>query len=157
TVHLLRRLPELGVQTTASADLMRELVAEIVRWDAPVQNTRRFAAQDLVLCGVSIRAGEGLLLVLASANRDAALNPRPDRFELQRAQRHSLTFGAGVHACPAEQIAIEMVAACLDTIRAEGGFDSYFGCVTGYRPLPNVRVPVFAHPNPAVRHRHENR
>ena len=156
TVHLLQRRPELGVQTVASADLMRELVAEVVRWDAPVQNTRRFAAQDLVLCGTSIREGEGLLLLLASANRDPALNPQPDRFELQRPQRLSLTFGAGVHACPAEQIAIEIVAACLGTIRAEGGFDSYFGRVTGYRPLPNVRVPVFADSNSEARRRHEN-
>ncbi len=145
TVHLLQQRPEFAVQVDASPDLMRGLVAEVVRWDAPVQNTLRFAAQDLVLCGASIREGEGLLLVLASANRDPALNPQPDRFELQRPQRRSLTFGTGVHACPAEKIAIEIAVDCLDIIRAEGEFDSYFGCMTGYRPLPNVRVPVFAH------------
>lgn len=144
TVHLLRQRPELMEQIAASPDLTRELVAEVVRWDAPVQNTRRFAAQDLRLCGAPIREGESLLLLLGSANRDPALNPQPDRFEVRRPQRRSLTFGAGVHACPAEQIAIEMVASCINTIRASGIFDVYFGRVLGYRPLPNVRVPVFA-------------
>ncbi len=145
TVHLLQQRPELSVQIAAAPDLTRELVAEVVRWDAPVQNTRRFAAQDLLLCGASVRQGDGLLLVLASANRDPALNPQPDRFELQRPQRRNLTFGAGVHACPAEQIAMEIVAKCVNTIKAKGGFDSYFGRMIGYRPLTNVRVPVFAH------------
>ena len=145
TVHLVQQRPEFGAQVAASPDFTRELVAEVVRWDAPVQNTRRFAAEDLALCGKPIRQGEGLLLVLASANRDAALNPQPERFEVQRRQRRNLTFGAGAHVCPAEQIAIEMIAVCVDTICATAGFDSYFGRVSGYRPLPNVRIPVFAH------------
>lgn len=144
TVHLLQQRPEIKEQITASSDLTRELVAEVVRWDAPVQNTRRFATEDLPLCGASIRQGQGLLLVLASANRDPALNPQPECFKLHRPQRRNLTFGAGAHACPAEQVAIEIVAACVDTIRAEGGFHSYFGRIVRYRPLPNVRVPVFA-------------
>ncbi|OOG60444.1 hypothetical protein B0E49_00895 [Polaromonas sp. C04] len=121
-------------------------MAEVVRWDAPVRNTRRFALEDLVPCGQAIRRGEGLLLLLASANRDAVLKLlRPERFEVQRQQRRNLSFGAGVHACPGEQIAIEMVASCLDAIWATAGFDSYFGRASGYRPLPDVRIPVFAH------------
>lgn len=146
TVHLLQQRPEFAAQVDAAPDLTRELVAEVVRWDAPVQNTRRFAAQDLLLCGAPIRRGEGLLLVLASANRDPALNPQPECFELQRPLRRNLTFGAGVHACPAEQIAIEIVATCIDTIGANDCFYSHFGSVVGYRPLPNVRVPMFVHP-----------
>jgi cytochrome P450 len=143
-VHLLRQRPQMAGQIAASPDLTRELVAEVVRWDAPVQNTRRFAARDLKLCGAPIREGDGLLLVLASANRDPALNPEPDRFEVQRQQRWSLTFGVGVHACPAQQIAIEIVASCIDTMLVSGTFDAYFGCTLGYRPLANVRIPVFA-------------
>jgi cytochrome P450 len=144
TVHLLRQRPEMAERIVAAPGLTRELVAEVVRWDAPVQNTRRFAAQGLRLCGASIREGEGLLLVLASANRDPALNPDPDRFEVRRQQRRNLTFGAGVHACPAEQIAIEITASCIDTIRGKGQIDAYFGRILGYRSLPNVRIPVFA-------------
>ena len=144
TVELLQQRPEFRAQVAATLDFMRELVAEVVRWDAPVQNTRRFALNDLMLCGQAIHRGDGLLLVLASANRDEALNPQPDRFEVQRPQRRSLTFGAGVHACPAAQMTIEMVATCLDSIRSRGHIDSYFGAISGYRPLPNVRIPVFA-------------
>jgi cytochrome P450 len=116
---------------------LREVVAEVARWDAPVQNTRRFAAQDLELGGQSIREGQGVLLLLASANRDPALNAEPDRLWPGRPQRCSLGFGSGAHACPGEALAIAIAAAALPEIR-----DSV-GAHTGYRPLPNARVPTF--------------
>ncbi|MGH6625174.1 MAG: cytochrome P450 [Burkholderiaceae bacterium] len=144
TVNLLQQRSELGEQVAASPDFARVLVAEVVRWDAPIHNTRRFAAEDLTLARQSLRRGEGLLLVLASANHDEALNPQPDRFEVQRPRRRNLTFGAGAHACPGEQLAIEIVAACANSMWATAGFDHYFGRISGYRPLPNARIPVFA-------------
>ncbi|MCJ0762919.1 cytochrome P450 [Variovorax terrae] len=144
TACLLRQQPGLGETLAASMDQARLLVAEVARWDAPVQNTRRYAAQDTVLAGQPLRQGEGVLLVVASANRDEALNPQPERFEAQRAHRRSFTFGAAAHACPGEAIAIEIVASCVQLDWTSGGFDSFFGRCTGYRPLSNVRIPVFS-------------
>ncbi|HET6827029.1 MAG TPA: cytochrome P450, partial [Ramlibacter sp.] len=120
-----------------AGDPLREVVAEVARWDAPVQNTRRFAAQDLELGGQHIREGQGVLLLLASANRDPALNAEPDRLWPGRPQRRSLGFGSGAHACPGEAPAIAIAAAALPEIR-----DS-MGAHMGYRPLPNARVPTF--------------
>lgn len=120
-----------------------QLVAEIARWDAPVQNTRRFAEQDLELAGRRIAQGQCVLLVLASANRDAALNPEPDRLWPERPQRRSLGFGAGVHGCPGEALAVAIVAGALPLLSEGGRLDTYFGVPVGYRPLPNARIPLF--------------
>lgn len=144
TVVLLLRRPDLAAHLTRSQDSARELVAEVARWDAPIQNTRRFAAEPLRLLDQRIEKGQGVLLVLASANRDEALNERPDGFEEHRNSRRSLTFGAGAHACPAEKIAIEIVAASARSIWARGRFDSYFRPCGAYAPLPNARIPQFA-------------
>jgi cytochrome P450 len=144
TVVLLLNRPELATHLMLSQASARELVAEVARWDAPIQNTRRFAAEPLHLLDQRIEKEQGVLLVLASASRDEALNERPDVFEAHRRNRRSLTFGAGVHACPAEKIAIEIVAACARFTWARGRFDSYFRPTGRYTPLPNARIPLFA-------------
>jgi len=144
TVCRLQQQPPLAQHTAQSLDFARGLVAEVARWDAPVQNSRRFAADKLVLAGQEIDQGQGVLLVLASANRDPALNAQPDLFDPQRQQRRSMTFGAAGHACPGELIAIEIVAACAQWMGAEGLLATYFGRQTGFAPLSNARIPVFA-------------
>jgi cytochrome P450 len=133
-----------GAAADASQGAMRGFVREVERWAAPIQNTRRFAAEPLTLLGQRIEAGQAILLVLASANRDEALNPQPEDFDAQRVQSRSMGFGAGSHACPGAAIAIEIVATAARRIRAKGQFDSYFGRCTGFRPLPNARIPVFS-------------
>lgn len=145
TALTLAREPALAAKARASLDAMRAFVAEVERCCAPTQNTRRFAAQDLVLAGHTIRQGQGVLVVLAGANRDPALNPDPDRFDPARAHRRSMGFGASRHACPGAAIAIEIVAATSLSIGASGQFDALFKAQTGYRPLGNIRSPLFAH------------
>jgi cytochrome P450 len=143
TAVLLSRRPELAAVLSRSQASARELVAEVSRWDAPIQNTRRFAAKPLRLLDVAIDAGQGVLLVLAGANRDEAINSRPDVFDAGRSDRQSLTFGGGTHACPANTIAIEIVAAGARSMWASGRFDSYFRPSGAYAPLPNARLPLF--------------
>src|SRR6266550_3246669 len=50
-------------------------VREVARHDSPVHNTRRFAASTITLLGKDIREGQALLVLLAAANRDPAVNP----------------------------------------------------------------------------------
>jgi cytochrome P450 len=142
TISLLREQPELTPAANEPA-AWRAFVAEVARWDAPVHNTRRFAAEELMLAGQRIAQGQGVLLVLAGANRDPALNADPDRFDVARSNRRSMTFGAGAHACPGEAIAIEIAAAASSTLSAGDSLQRVFRRHAGYRPLPNARVPVF--------------
>lgn len=143
TVLMARREPGLADAAHASAQAMRAFVAEVERYCAPTQNTRRFAAQDLVLAGQAIGAGQGVLVVLAAANRDPALNAEPERFDPSRTQRRSMGFGAGRHACPGAAIAIEIVASALISIGAGARLDAVFQAQAGYRPLGNIRSPRF--------------
>ena len=141
TVCLLQSPPDLPVPATL--DAWRAFVSEVARWDPSVQNTRRFAAHDTTLTDQRIAAGEGVLVLLASANRDPALNPDPDRFDTTRNDRRMFTFGAGTHRCPGESIAVEIAAAALHALQASNDVRTMFGPRTGFRPLPNARIPVF--------------
>ncbi|XAH25956.1 cytochrome P450 [Xylophilus sp. GW821-FHT01B05] len=142
SLRLLQRQPA-WAEHLRTPEQARAWVAEVERWDAPIQNTRRFAAQDLPLGGQQIRQGEGVLLVLAAANRDEALNPQAERFDPSRSARRSLGFGAGMHHCPGEVVAIEIVASSLGGVWARGQFDQYFNATGSYRPLPNARIPIY--------------
>src|SRR5262245_35022728 len=75
-------------------------VEEMLRWVSPIQNMNRTAARDTVLRGQEIRAGDRLLLLYPSGNRDAAEFPDPDRFDITRDPNRHVAFGGfGTHHC----------------------------------------------------------
>jgi cytochrome P450 len=81
--------------------LIGPAVEECLRYDPPVTATVRWAKTDLQLDGKSIQAGQKLLLVLASANRDPEQFEDPDRFDIRRGvtpQQHT-AFAVGTHYC----------------------------------------------------------
>lgn len=88
-LELLRREPERAAQA----------VEELLRYDAPVQMTSRFAAVDVELDGHTIRKGDNVVVVIGSANRDPEVNPDPDRLDITRQEIHHLAFGGGIHYC----------------------------------------------------------
>lgn len=139
----LQAQPACAAEADLSAEAMRAFTAEVARWDAPVQNTRRFAAADLALHGKQLRCGDTLLLVLAAANRDPALNGQPQRFWPGRPAPRSMGFGSGAHRCPGERIAIEIAAAALARLRRRHGYARRVLQHSGYRPLANARIPTF--------------
>ncbi|HYW55414.1 MAG TPA: cytochrome P450 [Polaromonas sp.] len=143
TALQLMQRPPLSALADESLDAMRVFVREVERYAAPIQNTRRFAAGPLLLLDQPIEEGQAVLLVLASANRDEAMNPQPESFDPRRESVRSIGFGEGPHACPGAQIAIEIVANGAREIRARGRFDALFSRSNGFRPLTNARVPVF--------------
>src|SRR5690606_12320727 len=49
--------------------------------------------------GQLIKAGEGVALMISSANRDEAGFAHPDEFNIHRKERHQLGFGHGIHKC----------------------------------------------------------
>lgn len=136
----LRRQPELR---TAS---MPALLAEVQRFDPSVQNTRRFVAAGCEIDGVRVEAGQVILLLLASANRDPALNERPDAFLLERPNRRSFSFGGGRHQCPGQLLAMSIASATVSEILAHGvDLDPLHW---HYRPSLNGRMPVFTEATP---------
>ncbi|MBF6127084.1 cytochrome P450 [Nocardia brasiliensis] len=76
-----------------------EWIAETMRWDPSTQTLLRTTTRDIELHGTKIRAGERILLITGSANRDPEVFPEPDTFDLNRDTSASLIFGSGRHHC----------------------------------------------------------
>jgi cytochrome P450 family 142 subfamily A polypeptide 1 len=74
-------------------------VEEMLRWVSPIQNMARTATCDVELRGERIRAGDRLLLLYPSANRDERAFAEPSRFDVQRNPNDHVAFGYGAHFC----------------------------------------------------------
>jgi len=91
-----------------------------------------------------LAAGESVLVLLASANRDAEANPNPDSFLLERAQRRLFSFGIGRHQCPGQQMALTIAAqALLALLRYQPDLLADAGRFC-YWPSLNGRIPRFS-------------
>lgn len=66
---------------------------------------RRVALEDIEIAGQVIRAGEGIIPVNETANRDPSVFPDPDRLDLTRDARRHVTFGYGIHQCLGQPLA----------------------------------------------------
>jgi cytochrome P450 len=128
-------------QAGVDPSLLEQAVLETLRHDPPVQNTRRFVAQDGAVAGEAMREGEAILVVLAAANRDPVANPDPERFDPSRRDRRIFTFGAGGHACPGERLATTIAWAGVAELLHCGVDPGRFAATRAYRPAANVRVP----------------
>ena len=74
-------------------------VEETLRYDTSTQMLARTAATDIELHGGRIAAGDRVLLLVGSANRDAAVFPDPERYDLDRDTTAIASFGSGHHFC----------------------------------------------------------
>lgn len=127
--NMLLRLGRVG---TAVGNLP-ELAARVARDDPPVQNTRRFLAADARLCGVPVRAGDAMLVLLAAAS---CATPGD-------AGGRAWTFGAGRHACPGDALAQALAAATVEALLARGAQPAALAQAFRYRPSHNARIPHF--------------
>ncbi len=91
--------PETREQVAATPELGLAAFNETVRIDMPTQFLGRTLARDLEFQGRRMRAGQPVLFLYASGNRDDREFDRPDRFDIHRNPPRTLSFGHGVHAC----------------------------------------------------------
>ncbi|GAA1958636.1 cytochrome P450 [Nocardioides panacihumi] len=86
-------------------------VEELLRYLTIVHSgLRRVAIDDFEVAGTQIRRGDGLVLSIDSANRDAAAfadedHLDPDSLDITRPARHHVAFGFGIHQCLGQQLA----------------------------------------------------
>jgi cytochrome P450 len=82
-------------------DLDENAVEELLRFDSPVQMSRRITLEDYPVGDVVIPAGSFVIASLASGNRDdAQFGPDADEVRVDRDNaRQQISFGAGVHHC----------------------------------------------------------
>ncbi len=99
TLYYLARHPEQKAMVLADHDRLADAFRETLRYDQPTNMLARRAATDFELNGAEIKAGDNLLFIYASANRDANRFADPDRFDITRANEGDLSFGMGAHFC----------------------------------------------------------
>lgn len=144
TLLALAARPEIRRRVVNNPELLIDVILEVLRYDAPVQNTRRYVAQAGMVAGQAMQAGDTVLVVLAAANRDPIANSDPERFDLARPHRRSFTFGFGGHQCPGEVFAVMIARAGVERLLTLPiDFDDLAQTVT-YRPSVNVRIPMFS-------------
>ncbi|MER5641458.1 cytochrome P450 [Kitasatospora sp. NPDC002227] len=113
----LLRAPEQAARLRSGETSAYTAVEELLRYLSIVQiGVPRTATQDLTLGGTRIRAGEGVLCMLSTANRDAAVFPGGDELDLDRDARRHLAFGFGVHQCLGQPLARAELQIALRTL-----------------------------------------
>ena len=81
-------------------ELVPDAIEELLRFTAAVPHaTFRVTTEPLELDGVSVPAGQQVLVALGAANRDPDFADDPDRLDVRRPPRHHLAFGHGPHHC----------------------------------------------------------
>lgn len=114
----LLREPAWGDRFRAEPHLRPNAVEELLRYLTIVQlGLARVATADLAVGGRPVRAGDGVVLSLLTANRDPRRFPDPDRLDPTRAgARHHLAFGFGPHLCLGHYLARQTIRIVLDRL-----------------------------------------
>ena len=91
--------PDQLAKLRARPELIESAVEECLRFDGPIQATRRVLHADAEIGGHVIPKNTEVMLWLASAHRDPRVYDEPDRFDIERAHKSHLAFGGGAHFC----------------------------------------------------------
>ena len=91
--------PEQWEEMAAKPELINSAVEEVLRWVTPLNNFFRMALTDDVVGGQPIAAGDRIIMLYPSANRDEAVFENPFEFDIHRNPNPHLSFGFGTHLC----------------------------------------------------------
>lgn len=152
TGHLLRLLGEHPAQwqlLKKDRSLIPAAINEALRMEAPIRSFSRYAREDSVFDDVAISAGDRVLVLYASANRDERKWDRPDAFDITRNPRDHVAFGFGIHTCAGMHLARLEITALLTALlerveRIDVGPPeiSYNNTLRGYASLPMTVHPA---------------
>lgn len=91
--------PESQRQLVDNPNLVPAAVEELLRFDSPVQGLARTLTRQTTLHEQTMEAGDTVLLLFGSANRDDHAFPDADHFDIHRAPERQIAFGRGIHFC----------------------------------------------------------
>jgi cytochrome P450 family 142 subfamily A polypeptide 1 len=113
-------------------------VEEFIRYVTPIHNMCRVATRDVDLGGETIAAGQQVVLMYSSANRDPAHFLDPDRLDVARHPNPHLSFGFGTHFCLGASLArLEIRVFFEELVRRVGAMHLVEGSVV---EMPNAFV-----------------
>ena len=116
-MQLLIENPEARQRLIEDPSLIPNAIEEMLRLVSPVLSFQRTVTRDTELGGKPIRAGQKVLMVYGSANRDASVFENPDTFDIERRAQH-VAFGIGNHFCLGANLArMELRVAFTEILR----------------------------------------
>lgn len=117
-VLALATFPERQQELRDNLELIDDAIEEFLRYDGSVQFTSRRAVQPAEFYGQAIEPDQNVMLVIASANRDAAVFERPNELDFHRGKVRHLGFGDWIHVCIGQYLArVETRSALLTLLR----------------------------------------
>ncbi|MFI5681902.1 cytochrome P450 [Streptomyces cellulosae] len=146
-LHLLRHPDQLAL-VRADAELLDGAIEESLRLEPGAAVVDRYATQDTVLGPATIHRGDLVTVSLTGANRDPAVFPEPDLFDVRRENgRLQLAFAHGPHYCLAAhlarletRIALQHLLERLPALRLDPGHPAApYGLVFRKPPTLHVR------------------
>ena len=109
--------PEQWQAILENPKLIPAAVDEVLRYSGSIVGWRRKALKDTEIGGVAIKEGDGVLLLMGSANRDEARFENGEEFDISRANaREHLSFGFGIHYCLGNMLAKLQAKTCLEEV-----------------------------------------
>jgi cytochrome P450 family 142 subfamily A polypeptide 1 len=129
--------PDQWEEMGTNPELINSAVEEVLRWVTPLNNFFRMALTDDVVGGQPIAAGDRIIMLYPSANRDEAVFKNPFEFDIHRNPNPHLSFGFGTHLC----IGANLARLVLTTV-----FRELSGRATGLSVVsePDVEANIFA-------------
>ena len=143
----LSQAPEQWSRLRRDHSLVPAAVEELLRWTTPVISFLRTARRDTILAGQLISAGEPVLMIYASANRDEMVfGPTADRLDVGRDPNPHLSFGFGPHFCLGAALArlearvvLEEIIDCFSTVEPGGPVErASSSVIAGIRHAPLI-------------------
>lgn len=120
--------PEQLALLRSDAGLVPRAVEELLRYISVFYiSPTRVATEPIEIAGQVIEAGDGVIPVVAGANRDPVAFPDPDTFDIRREARHHVAFGYGVHQCLGQPLARIELQVVVETL---------------FRRIPTLRLAV---------------
>lgn len=111
------RNPEQLAMITADPGRTLNAVEEMLRYFTIIDAaTARLCVEDIEVGGQLIKAGEGVLALGYSANRDPRAFQNPDELDIERGARHHVAFGFGPHQCLGQNLARMELQIVFDTL-----------------------------------------
>jgi hypothetical protein len=117
-LYWISRHPDQRALVNADPRLIQGWVDETLRFDGSTQALARTAMADVDFCGGTVPAGDRVLVLLGSANRDERVWREPDVFDIRRDTSQMLSFGHGVHFCLGAPLARLEARAALEEVQA---------------------------------------
>jgi cytochrome P450 len=153
-LYLLAKHPAQREALVVEPSLIESAVEECLRFEPPVHGLARVLTRDVELHGQRLEAGEKILLLYASGNRDERVFEDPERFDIRRKIDMHLSFGYGIHFC---------VGLRLGRLEMQIALRSFLERIPEYRvPLDDIHwthifstrqmgaLPIFFEPSPPL-------